>query len=185
MADVRTHLLPYANALDHRATGAIRRVVIHATELPDLATAREYGNRIHHPDSATGNSGHFYIDRDGTIEQWVPLDRVAHHVRDHNADTIGIELVNRGRWPDWFDSNAQDWTEIYPEAQIAALIELLVDLKHQLPQLRGLVGHDQLDTASVTASDDPEKQVRRKTDPGTRFPWSQVIEGSSMARLEP
>ena len=39
-------------------------VVIHCTELPDLAIAREYGERVLH-DNGSGNSGHFYIDRDG------------------------------------------------------------------------------------------------------------------------
>ena len=39
--------LAYVDRLDFRTPDSIRRVVIHATELPDLATAREYGERIH------------------------------------------------------------------------------------------------------------------------------------------
>ena len=39
-AEIRTHLLPYVERLDRRAPSSIRRIVIHATELPDLATAR-------------------------------------------------------------------------------------------------------------------------------------------------
>ncbi|MEM7054432.1 MAG: N-acetylmuramoyl-L-alanine amidase, partial [Pseudomonadota bacterium] len=100
-ADVVIRPLGYVDNLERRALDQIRRVVMHATELPDLAEARDYGERVLYENSATGNSGHFYIDRDGSIEQWVPLERIAHHVRDHNADTIGIELVNRGRYPDW------------------------------------------------------------------------------------
>ena len=90
--------LPYAGRLELRATDAIDLAVIHCTELPDLDTAREYGERVLYP-SGTGNSGHYYIDRDGTVLRYVPEARIAHHVRGHNPRAIGIELVNRGRWP--------------------------------------------------------------------------------------
>ena len=89
-------------------------VVIHCTELPDLATAREYGERVL-CDSGAGNSGHFYIDRDGSVVQYVAPERVAHHVRGMNAHTLGIELVNTGRYPDWFDSRHQAMDEAYTE----------------------------------------------------------------------
>lgn len=172
--------LSYVDRLDSRAPGSIRRVVIHATELPDLETAREYGERIHHQASRTGNSGHFYIDRDGSIEQWVPLGRVAHHVRGHNAGSIGIELVNRGRWPDWYHSHHQDWEESYPEAQIHALIDLLGRLESELPALAEIAGHDQLDHDWIAASDNPEILVRRKIDPGAGFPWTQVLSATRL-----
>ena len=63
--------LAYADRLQLRALGDIDLVVIHCTELPDLAMAREYGERIVHASSQTGNSGHYYIDRDGAVQQWV------------------------------------------------------------------------------------------------------------------
>ena len=72
-------------------------MVIHCTELPDLGMARGFGEKVMHKNSHTGNSGHFYIDRDGSIEEWVPVNRVAHHVRGFNSKSIGIELVNNGR----------------------------------------------------------------------------------------
>ncbi len=97
--DIRQRPLPYVERLENRYTDEIDLVVIHCTELPDLAMARVYGEREHYPETRTGNSGHFYIDRDGRIEQWVPLDRVAHHVRGFNPHSIGIELVNNGRYP--------------------------------------------------------------------------------------
>lgn len=177
--------LSYVDRLDSRPPDSIRRVVIHATELPDMATAREYGERIHHAMSRTGNSGHFYIDRDGCIEQWVPLDRVAHHVRGYNKDAVGIELVNRGRWPDWYDSRHQEWEETFPDAQIEALIELLASLERDLPGLAEIAGHDQLDLDWVAASDDPEVLVRRKTDPGPTFPWTRVLSATGLRLHHP
>ncbi|MCK5307450.1 MAG: N-acetylmuramoyl-L-alanine amidase, partial [Zetaproteobacteria bacterium] len=102
--EIRQNPLSYTRRLENRDTNSIKLVVIHCTELPDLAMARVWGEKEIHPESHTGNSGHFYIDRDGSVEQWVPLDRIAHHVRGHNPLSIGIELINNGRYPDWFHS---------------------------------------------------------------------------------
>ena len=179
---IRRHLLPYADALAARESAAIDTVVIHCTELPDLATAREYGERALY-DNGSGNSGHYYIDRDGSIQQYVALDRVAHHVRGINPRSIGIELVNRGRWPNWFDSNNQAMSEPYPEAQIAALVRLLEWLPQAVPSLRYIAGHEQLDTAREPASDDPGLSVQRKLDPGPMFPWELVLRAIDLQQL--
>lgn len=175
--------LPYATRLDERDPSVIDLVVIHCTELPDLATAREYGERIHYPASGTGNSGHFYIDRDGRTEAWVPMSRVAHHVRGRNGRSIGIELVNRGRFPDWYHSGHQEMTEAYCEAQLMALGALLDRLCRHLPALRWVAGHEQLDRERVPASDDPTLRVFRKRDPGPLFPWPRILAGTSLQRL--
>ena len=175
--------LAYADRLQARTRDAIDLAVVHCTELPDLPTAREYGQRIHYPQSQTGNSGHFYIDRDGSVQQWVPLERVAHHVRGHNAHSIGIELVNRGRFPHWLHVAHQTMQEAYADAQIDALIALLAHLRRQLPQLRHIAGHDDLDTDEVPAADDPQRAVRRKCDPGPLFPWPRVLAAVPLQRI--
>lgn len=177
--------LSYNQRLERRSLESIELVVVHATELPDLAMAREYGERVHYTESGTGNSGHFYIDRDGSIEQWVDLDRVAHHVANQNTNSIGIELVNLGRYPNWLDSRHQDWQESSSEAQIESLIALLLALKSELPALRWIAGHDELDQRLVAASDDPGLEVRRKLDPGPDFPWARVETTSGLARWRP
>ncbi len=176
-------LLSYNDRLESRPLQQVDLVVLHATELPDLALAREYGERIHYPDSATGNSGHFYIDRDGRTEQWVDLDRVAHHVVGYNQRSVGIELVNLGRYPAWLDSRHQHWQETVSAAQLASLLDLLERLRAELNNLRSIAGHAWLDTRSVPASDNPARQVRRKLDPGPDFPWDQVIERSRLLAL--
>lgn len=177
--------LPYVDRLQSRALEAVELVVIHCTELPDLATAREYGERVLYPRSGTGNSGHYYIDRDGRIERWVPEDHVAHHVRGWNTRSIGIELVHTGRWPDWYHSRRQVPTEPYPDVQIDALTALLRGLRESLPSLRWIAGHDDLDREQVAASDAPDQSVRRKIDPGPGFPWPRVVAASGLARLDP
>ena len=173
--------LPYIQALPERTADAVTRVVIHCTELPDLATARDYGEKVQHA-SGTGNSGHYYIDRDGTIHRYVPGTRMANHVRGHNPDSIGIELVNLGRYPDWTDSRHQQMTEPYPDVQISALCELLAQLRREFPALREIASHEELDTDLVPASDAPDRQVRRKLDPGPQFPWGEVLLVSGLVR---
>ena len=167
-----------------RPDAQVDLVVVHCTELPDLETAREYGERAVHA-SGAGNSGHYYVDRDGSVHLWVHPGRVANHCRGYNPRSIGIELVNTGRFPEWFDSRRQEMTEPYPDAQIQALLGLLASLRRSLTSLRYIAGHEDLDTARVPASDDETLQVWRKRDPGVMFPWPRVLEACGLERLQP
>lgn len=183
--NILPRILPYAGLLAYRDPCEVDLVVVHCTELPDLATAREYGERIHYPDTGTGNSGHYYIDRDGHTELWVPENRVAHHVRGYNKRSIGIELVNIGRFPDWFHSDNQEMSEKYPPEQIESLRRLLDALAEHLPSLGLIAGHEDLDTGTVPATDNPDIQVKRKCDPGQQFPWREFLEVSPLERFQP
>lgn len=174
--------LPYVETLPERAADAVEVVVIHCTELPDLATAREYGEKVLHA-SGAGNSGHYYIDRDGAVYRYVPGTRVANHVRGHNPNSIGIELVNLGRYPHWWDSQHQQMTEPYTAVQISSLHALLTLLRHDFPNLQQIAGHEDLDTALMPTSDDPAKEIHRKLDPGPLFPWAEVLDGSGLTRI--
>lgn len=180
---MRLDPLPYEHLLDARPLSQVDLVVMHCTELPDLATARTYGERVLYPASGTGNSGHWYIDRDGDTVQYVAHDRIAHHVRGYNPRAIGIELVNTGRWPHWLDSRHQAMAEPYPEAQLAALDALLATLVADLPTLRWIAGHEELDAGTVAASNDPDVLVRRKRDPGPMFPWTRILSATPLQRL--
>lgn len=176
--------LPYQDLLEARPLDRIDLVVIHCTELPDLATARSFGEQPRYA-SGTGNSGHWYIDRDGGVQQWIAPERVAHHVRGLNARSVGIELVNRGRYPHWLHAGHQAMDEPYAEAQIDALLALLARLRRTLPALRWIAGHEDLDTTRVPAEDAPEVQVARKRDPGPLFPWARVLADAGLERWVP
>lgn len=175
--------LPYEARLDTRPHAAIDLVVIHCTELPMLADARHFGEQIHYDSSGTGNSGHYYIDRDGSIHQYIDPTRVAHHTRGYNPRSIGIELVNTGRHPHWLDSRHQSMDEPYTDAQIASLVMLLRELEALYPGLAHIAGHEDLDTTQVEASDDPVRRVARKRDPGPLFPWTRVMRAIGLKRL--
>ena len=143
--------LPYVPKLESRDIQSIRMVVIHCTETPTLASARNVCEVIHYA-SGRGNRGHFYVDRDGRVEESVPIERVANHTRGWNPQSIGIELVNTGRFPDWLHSQHQQMTEPYPAAQIDALLALLADLGQRCPQLVEIAGHEDLDDPPLGVS---------------------------------
>ena len=80
-------LLSYNSKLDFRDKTDIQLIIIHCTELPDIEMARTYAEKIHY-ESATGNSGHYYIAKSGSTYQWVENTRIAHHVKDHNQNQL-------------------------------------------------------------------------------------------------
>ncbi len=181
----RVRLIPTISGLESRSLNEINAIVIHATELPTLAKARQFAEEIHYLGSQTGNSGHFYIDTDGSVECWVTPERVAHHVKGYNRPSIGIELVHPGRYPNWLSSEHQSWETPYPDAQIEALIALINQLHVRLPGLHHIAGHDEIDRDWIEASDDPTKKVRRKLDPGPTFPWPEVYAKTPLTPLIP
>ena len=172
--NITDNKLPYWQKLDQRSTADLDMVVIHSTELPDMPEARFYGERALY-DDGTGASGHYYIDRDGSMEQYVPDDRIAHHTVGWNNKTLSIELVNAGRFPDHYQSDQQKTIHFYPQKQIDTLVELLTEFKRRYPTIKYVQGHEDLDRRKVPASDDPTIFVERKMDPGHTFPWVEVL----------
>ncbi len=177
--------LPYESRLDHRDAKSVDLVVIHCTELPDMKMTREFGERVRYPEKGTGNSGHYYIDTDGTTYKFVAPDRIANHTYGWNTRSIGIEISNVGRYPNWGDSKHQAFTTPYTKAQIDALLALLRQLKNDLPNLKFIAGHEDLDRRMEPANDDPSIMLRRRQDPGPLFPWNEVVPASGLERLIP
>jgi N-acetylmuramoyl-L-alanine amidase len=169
-------LLPYNERLEQRDPSTLDLIVLHCTELPTLKMARQYGERIVLQETKTGLSGHYYIDRDGKIYRYVSDNRMARHVIGFNSNSIGIEVVNLGRYPNWFHSSHQTCTEPYTVAQIASVQDLLHFLKQKYPQIQKIARHSDLDTNWITAEDDPTVQIRRKVDPGPLYPWDDLVQ---------
>ena len=106
-------------------------------------------------------SAHYMIEEDGKVLRLVPEHRRAWHAgvaswqgaTDINARSLGIELVNPGH---------EFGYQAFPEAQMAALIELSLCLvtRHAIPRRR-VLGHS--DVAPL-----------RKEDPGELFDWSHL-----------
>ena len=168
-------MLPAKDA-DARRTGnartqAIDMIVIHSTGGPtcDVTTGKpiwvsagtleEDMRQIEaHPKLGI----HYMIDRDGTLRASVPEDEVANHVFHYSGRSIGIELVNDG-----------DGHDPFPEAQLAALVKLLRDLKQRYGIMRdGVKRHSDLDHAMMPC----DTTQRRKVDPGAAFPYKSILD---------
>ena len=114
-------------------------------------------------DSEAKVSAHYTVDEDGTVYALVPEDRRAWHaglsfwagIRDVNAHSIGIELVNPGH---------EFGYRPFPAAQIAALKDLTQGIlqRHAIPAWN-VVGHSDVAPA-------------RKDDPGELFPWEALAQ---------
>ena len=130
-ADARLRIdhLPYVERLEARPVEAVDMVVVHCTELPDLATARSYGERVLYSASGTGNSGHWYIDRDGSTAL---VDSALMFKQDFSARTdADMAIVTQFA----FDPQA-----------VTAWAERIADMGVTLPIHAGIAGPAKLQT---------------------------------------
>lgn len=131
-------------------------LVLHYTGMTNAATALA---RL--ADPTTEVSAHYVIDEDGRTLQLVDETRRAWHAgvsswrghTDINGRSIGVELVNPGH---------EFGYRAFPEAQMAALVDLAGDIlaRHPIPA-RNVVGHSDVAPA-------------RKQDPGELFDWPRL-----------
>ena len=136
--------------------GAIDMVVLHYT---GMETAEAALARLCDPQAKV--SAHYLVDEDGTVVRLVDEGRRAWHagvawwrgMSDINARSIGVELVNPGH---------EFGYRPYPEAQMAALIELCRGIlaRHPIPPER-VLGHSDVAPG-------------RKQDPGELFDWAAL-----------
>jgi N-acetylmuramoyl-L-alanine amidase len=105
---------------------------------------------------------HYMIDRDGTTRSSVPEGQVAHHVYRFSGRSIAVELINDG-----------DGVDPFPEAQLNALVALLLDIKARRGVKRsGVVRHSDIDQGRLPC----DRSKRRKVDPGSAFPFQAVLD---------
>lgn len=146
--DIRQHPSPNHGP---RKSAPTDMVILHYTVLDEAESLERLCDPAHEV------SAHYLIAEDGRVAQLVEEDRRAWHAgrsywageRDVNSRSIGIELVNDGAAP-------------FPNTQIAALIELLLDIsaRYALSPDR-ILGHSDVAPG-------------RKSDPGPLFPWEQL-----------
>ena len=147
---------PSPNHAPRPADVPIDVLVLHYTELPLEESLAILGDNSR----PLRVSAHYVLAEDGTLYRLVPEDRVAWHAgrsqwrgrEGLNATSIGVEIVN-------LHGDRHD----YPDAQIAALIELCREIIARHPAIvpRNVVGHSDI-------------APRRKIDPGLRFPWAAL-----------
>ena len=112
-------------------------------------------------DKESGVSSHYTIDEDGRIYQHVEEDKRAWHagvscwqnIRDVNAISIGIELVNPGHEFGYRE---------FPAKQIEAVKELCL----------AIMGRHEIEDVLAHSDVAPD----RKQDPGELFPWKELAQ---------
>jgi N-acetylmuramoyl-L-alanine amidase len=142
-------------------------LVLHYTGMPSGEAALA---RLRDP--AAEVSSHYMVEEDGRIFRLVPEERRAWHAgksfwrgeTDINGASIGVEIVNPGH---------EFGYRPYPEAQIAAVIALVADVRSRWTiEDVNIVGH-----ADVAPD--------RKEDPGELFPWKRLAEAGHGLWAEP
>lgn len=139
----------------------VSMLILHYTGMESAAAALA---RLRDP--AAKVSAHYMIDEDGRVFQLVPEERRAWHagvsfwagMRDINAISIGIELVNPGHSHPGYAGRYRP----FPEAQMMALERLAAEIlrRHPIPRHR-VLGHSDVAPA-------------RKCDPGELFDWERL-----------
>jgi len=171
-----TVLTAAATDAEARRTGNIRRqvidmVVIHSTGGPtcDARTGKPIWvgagileENMRHIEAHPKLGIHYMIDRDGTFRTSVPEDQVAHHVFRVSGRSIGIELINDG-----------DGLDLFPDTQLASLVQLLRDIKQRRGITRDSIRrHSDLDHGLLPC----DRTRRRKVDPGAAFPHESILD---------
>lgn len=145
---------------------APRVVVLHWTAGPTaescfqtFAPARLSGRPELQRGGAVNVGAHFIVDRDGTVIQLQPTTTPARHAIGLNHLSIGVENVGDGaRWP-------------LTEAQVAANVRLIAELRAVHPSISHLIGHHEalsMKGSPLYAEADP-KYTNQKADPGDAF----------------
>jgi AmpD protein len=155
---------------DARPRGAqVSLLVVHAISLPPGvyrgdAVARLFTNRLDPAAHAAFRdishlrvSAHFFVRRDGALQQFVPVHRRAWHAGASrwrgldrcNDCSIGVELEGLD-------------TAAFTAAQYRCLVRLARALRARYPRLRAVAAHSDVAPG-------------RKRDPGARFDWMRLL----------
>ena len=111
--------------------------------------------------SALNVSSHYLVDRDGTIYQLMPDDKMARHVIGLNYSSLGIENVG----------GEGDKKEDLTPAQLKANVALVKYLKGKYPKIEYLIGHyeyTQMEKTGLWLEKDASYRTK-KSDPGEKF----------------
>lgn len=124
----------------------IDHIIIHCTATPPDWWGRAWTSakveevrRWHKEQRGWSDIGyHYLIDRDGTVAIGRPLEKTGAHTKGHNTGSIGIALFG-GHGSAETDAFAENFTE----AQDAALIALIEELRVRYPAIKRVSGHNE------------------------------------------
>ena len=98
--------------------------------------------RWHRQRGWKGIGYHYLIDRDGTVAEGRPIEKVGAHVKGHNTGSVGVCLIG-GRWPHGpWGLATDDFADHFTPEQDAALRSLITDLCERYPAIQHIKGHN-------------------------------------------
>lgn len=183
IADAAGDAFPYVESPNRGGALAPRFLVMHYTASRGGGASVDWLAR-----KEARASAHLVIDRDGSVTQLVPFNRVAWHagrsrwldVNGLNGHSVGIELANAGklvrrgsRWVAWFGDEIDDDEVVeathrnetspagwhaFPAEQIEAAVAAAGAIVGKYP-IEAILGHDDVSPG-------------RKVDPGPAFPMA-------------
>jgi N-acetylmuramoyl-L-alanine amidase len=123
----------------------INEIIVHCTATrPDWWAGKRTSEKVaeikrwHVQDRGWSDIGyHYLIDRDGTVANGRPIEKVGAHVAGHNTGTIGISLFGGHG-----SAETDQFADHYTPAQEAALRKLIADLRKRFGVLK-ITGHNQ------------------------------------------
>ena len=154
--------------------GDVRFFVVHVAQSPDAPGVISW---FRNPVAQV--SAHFLVDRDGTVYQMVPLDRMAWAEMDFNNRAISIEHVGY---------TGQRLTK----RQLRASLELLIWLHRQFPQVplhrtanpngAGVITHGELGVLGGDHPDCPGWPIQAQFNIGLRPRLMKPLEQARVTR---
>ena len=113
----------------------ITEIIVHCTATPEGREVSVGEIRQWHKQRGFSDIGyHYVIHLDGSIEDGRDVDLVGAHCTGHNTHSIGVVYVGG------MDKQNQQPKDTRTNAQKAALMSVLIDLKHLYPDAR-ICGH--------------------------------------------
>jgi N-acetylmuramoyl-L-alanine amidase len=89
---------------------------------------------------------HYFIKRDGVVEQGRPITQVGAHTKGHNSRSVGICYAGG------LDSNHDPEDNRTPE-QIESLQRLITELMEAIPSIEEVSGHNEYSTKACPCFD--------------------------------
>lgn len=111
---------------------------IHASATPpSMDIDIDWIRDIHVNENSWSDVGyHYFIQRDGTVQQGRPEHRMGAHVKSHNKKNIGICMAGG------LKEGTEEPEDNFTDAQYRALTELLTELHERYPQA-SIRGHNE------------------------------------------
>ncbi len=137
----------WANGLTKR-TGTTNYIVLHHAEA-SKCTAQDI-HRWHLANGWAGIGYHYFVRKDGSVYRGRPYNTIGAHCQGFNSNSVGI--CAEGKYE----------TEIMPEAQKNAIIELCRELLTMYPGAK-IVGHGDLNATSCPGANYPLTEIQERS----------------------